>query len=186
VSGPLTLLDEAEDIARLLADAKTPVLLIGAAAMAVHHYVRFTRDLDLAVAVSTRDLKRLANLLVSEGRRVEVSLPDFHDPLDGVVDILTESGLVQLVNFGGTFPAIISDAHAATPQPLRPESPIPVIPLPHLIALKLYAGGAKSRLDIFELVRQNEALDRPALVALCRRYRLRGLASILREADSLS
>jgi hypothetical protein len=179
------LLDEAEAVAGALAEQGMRVLLIGAGAMAAHNYVRFTRDLDLAVAVSTSALSELARHLRSPGRTVECRLPDAEDPLDGVVDIVTGHGLVQIVNFGGTFPAVILDALAADPQPVRPGSPILIMPLPHLIVLKLYAGGSKSRLDIIELLRNNGELDRKALATLCRRYRLRGLTEIMREADSL-
>jgi hypothetical protein len=52
------LLDEAESIAQRLETEGIPVLLIGAGAMAVHHYVRFTRDLNMAVAISTQALER--------------------------------------------------------------------------------------------------------------------------------
>lgn len=179
------LLDEAEAVARVLAAEGTPVLLIGAGAMAAHNYVRFTRDLDLAVAISTSALENVTQRLKSYDWKVECCLPGINDPLDGVVDIVTPHGLVQLVNFGGTFPAVIADALDANPQPVRPASPLLITPLPHLIALKLYAGGSKSRLDIIELLRQNPSLERNALEALCRRYRLRGLRGIIREADSL-
>lgn len=185
VNGKFHLLDDAEAVARILTGQGLRVLLIGAGAMAAHHYVRLTRDLDLAVAVSTSALKDLARQVQSRGWTVECRLPGADDPLDGVVDILTGRGLVQIVNFGGTFPAVISDALASDPQPVRPGSPILIMPLPHLIVLKLYAGGSKSRLDMIELLRRNEELDRKALAALCRRYRLRGLTEILREADSL-
>lgn len=184
VSASSQLLDEAESIARLLEKESIPVLLIGAGAMAVHHYVRFTRDLDLAVAISTQALERLAGKLRSQGLRVEYNPPDPDDPLDGMVDVVTGSGLVQIVNFGGTFPSVISDALDASPAPVREGSPLLVMPLFHLIVLKLYAGGAKSRIDIIELLQKNGDLDRKALEALCRRYRLRGMKAILREADT--
>jgi hypothetical protein len=51
--------------------------------------------------------------------------------------------------------------------------------------LKLYAGGTKSKADIVELLRRNPAADRDRIRVLCRRYRLRGLEPLIREADGL-
>lgn len=59
-----------------------------------------------------------------------------------------------------------------------------IIPLPHLIGLKLYAGGMKSKADIVELLRRNPSFDRDTIRSLCRRYRLRGLEPLIREADT--
>lgn len=177
-----TLLDEAEALARLLQAEGIPALLIGAGAMAVHHYVRFTRDLDLAVAIPVQKLQELAEGLQSRGWNVTCRLPDLDDPLGGVMDVMTGTGLLQIVNFGERFPAVIQDALQADPVPVRPGSVLPVIPLPYLIVLKLYAGGRKSEADILELLGSNPELDRKELEALCQRYRLRGLKALLQEA----
>jgi len=178
-----TLLDEAEAVARFLEGQGIPVMLIGAGAMAVHHYVRFTRDLDMGVAVSVKLLQDLCGRLQASGWNVECRLPDHEDPLGGVVDIMTHSGLVQIVNFGGTFPAVILDALEIKPVPVRVGSPLRVIPLPYLIAMKLYAGGRKSQADILELLKYNPDLDRSQLESLSRRYRLRGLKALLKESE---
>jgi hypothetical protein len=55
-----------------------------------------------------------------------------------------------------------------------------------LIALKLYAGGFKSRADIMELIRRNPELDLNAVRDLCRRYRLAEIDEWLREVDGNS
>jgi hypothetical protein len=59
-----------------------------------------------------------------------------------------------------------------------------IVPLPQLVALKLYAGGSKSRADIVELLRRNPDVDLAPIRQACRRYRLRGLDAILRELRS--
>ncbi len=59
-----------------------------------------------------------------------------------------------------------------------------LVPLPQLVALKLYAGGSKSRADIVELLRRNPEADLSPIRTACRRYRLRGLEAILRELHS--
>ena len=56
-----------------------------------------------------------------------------------------------------------------------------IVPLPQLIALILGAGGHKSKSDITELLRHNPEADIQPIRDLCRRYRLRGLDSILKE-----
>lgn len=175
------LVAQAENVARFLADRGVASLLIGAGAMAVHHHVRFTRDLDLGVAVPFKELGTIASDLKNSRWDVDLSEPGADDPLDGVVDINTSAGLIQLINFGGTFPALIRDALASEPQPISPESRLLVVPLTYLIVLKLYAGGRKSELDILELLDRNPNLDRDALLDLCRRYRVRGLPKLLRE-----
>ena len=56
-----------------------------------------------------------------------------------------------------------------------------VIPIPQLVALKLYAGGLKSHSDIVELLRRNPEVDLEAIRETCRKYRLRGLDKVLEE-----
>lgn len=64
----------------------------------------------------------------------------------------------------------------------REGSPLKLVPLPHLIAPKLYAGGHKSKADIIELLARNPDLDLDETRAICRRYRLNGLDELIREA----
>ena len=61
------------------------------------------------------------------------------------------------------------------PSPWQPT-------LPHLVALKLYAGGTKSRADIVELLARNPDADMAAIRDLCRGWRLRGLEPLIEEA----
>jgi hypothetical protein len=73
--------------------------------------------------------------------------------------------------------AIVRDALTkATPLA---DSQIKVIPLAHLIALKLYAGGAKSRSDVFELLRPNPDLDRTKLRAFLHEFGLAGQLDVV-------
>ncbi len=58
-------------------------------------------------------------------------------------------------------------------MPLSPESPLRVVSLSHLIALKLYAGGWKSKGDVVELLERNrEHLDLAGLRDVCNRHGL--------------
>lgn len=56
-----------------------------------------------------------------------------------------------------------------------------IVPIPQLVALKLYAGGLASHADILELLRRNPQVDLEALRETCRNYRLRGLGKIIEE-----
>lgn len=131
-------------------------LLIGAVALAAHGYARNTEDIDLAVAVPPRRLAVLAEILRTEGRRVELSEADGQDPLGGVITIDASGALpVQIVNFdnspAGGFPALVRDSWTRGSPP--PEGLCGRLPQPEdLILFKLYAGGPKSELDILELL----------------------------------
>jgi hypothetical protein len=86
------------------------------------------------------------------------------------------------VNYGGRFPAAIEDGLAAADTVIRPESRLRIVPLPHLVALKLYAGGTKSRADIVELLSRNPDADMDAIRDLCQKWRLPGLEPLIAEA----
>jgi hypothetical protein len=45
-----------------------------------------------------------------------------------------------------------------------------VVDLPHLVALKLYAGGRKSMVDVLELLDRNPDADRARIRDLCARF----------------
>jgi hypothetical protein len=183
MTNPDALLAAAERIAARLAGRGIHAVLIGASALAAHRYVRHTEDIDLGVNVAICDLGSVAEGLREAGYDVSVREPDGQDPLGGVIDISGPFGLVQIVNFGERFPAVIDSGHAEATLCVRLGAGLRVIPLPHLIALKLYAGGMKSKADIVEVLKRNPDADRGAIRALCRQYRLRGLEPLIREAD---
>jgi hypothetical protein len=54
-----------------------------------------------------------------------------------------------------------------------------------LVALKLYAGGYKSKGDIVELLLRNPGADLAEVRAVCARYRLEGLEELIAEARAL-
>ncbi len=90
-------------------------------------------------------------------------------------------GLIQIISFDDRFPAAIRDALEGEDIRIRPGSLLRIIPIPQLVALKLYAGGWKSHSDIVELLRRNPEVDLSQLRETCRNYRLRGLDKILEE-----
>jgi hypothetical protein len=175
------ILRAAEQVADILKQHRIDAVVIGAVALAAHHYVRHTRDIDLGV---NADLSTLRSVLISlreGGFTAELHEPGGDDPLGGVIDISGSFGMLQIVSFGGRFPAVIEDAVRSATMVVRPGSSLKLVPLPQLVALKLYAGGLKSKADILELLRRNPDADIDSIRAACKRYRLRGLEEVLAE-----
>ena len=177
-----SLLEVAERVTELLASRGIDAILIGAAAMAAHGYVRFTQDVDLAVKVHLEELRRAADDLQAAGFDVTLREPDGADPLGGVIDVSGSFGMVQIVNFGDRFPAVIEAGLAEATLLVRVGSQLRIMPLPQLIALKLYAGGRKSQADVVELLARNPDADFERIRKVCDGYRLPGFQTLLREA----
>ena len=131
------------------------------------------------------DLARLRALSISltqAGFSVELREPDSQYPLGGVIDVRGDFGLLQIISFADRFPAVIDDAVQASTLHVREGSPLKLVPLPHLIALKLYAGGYKSKADIVEILKCNPDIDLDAARRLCADYWLPGLDELIDEA----
>ncbi len=182
---PGTLLDAAEQVMLILEQHQVDAVVIGAVALAAHHYVRMTHDLDLGVNADIHSLRAITSSLGAAGFKAELREPDGQDPLGGVIDITGSFGLLQIISFADRFPSVIEDALRATTVPIRPGSRLKLVPLPQLVALKLYAGGLKSRADVLELLTRNSEADLDEIRNACRRYRVSGLDAILRERQSL-
>lgn len=178
---PENVIRAAEEVVGILEARGVGAVVIGAVALAAHGYVRFTDDLDLGVNTDLGSLRQAADALRMAGFEVELREPDGHDPLGGVVDVRGPFGLVQIVNYGGLFPAVIEGGLAAAETVIRPGSGLRIVPLPHLVALKLYAGGTKSRSDIVELLARNPDADMAAIRHLCQNWRLSGLDPLIEE-----
>jgi len=182
---PEANLQAAERVAGLLERHGVPAVVIGAVALAAYRYVRHTEDIDLGVVADLAGMRMLVAALRDEEQfTAELSEPDGDDPLGGVIDVSGPFGLVQIVSFGDRFPDAIRDALAGDDVRVNPGSTLRIVPLAQLVALKLYAGGSKSKADIVELLRRNPEVDLTPIRKACRRYRLRGLEAILRELHS--
>jgi hypothetical protein len=181
--GDVTL-ELAARVAQVLEQEGAPAVIIGAMAMAAHHYARATEDLDLAVAVEPLQMRRLAKTLSALGVEVTLREPDPQDPLGGVIDVHgAGADRIQVVNFdnspAGGFPRLVREALTSS-SPLEPGSNLRVADLFSLIGFKLYAGGDKSWGDIRALLRRNAPVDLVALRAWCKERRLaRQLESVL-------
>jgi hypothetical protein len=174
-------LTAAENVVEILKRHQVGAVVIGAVALAAYHYVRHTRDLDLGVNADVPTLRNVLTSLRQAGFTAELREPDGVDPLGGVIDVTGAFGLLQIVSFAGHFPAAIEDALRTATLVVRPGSSLKLVPLPQLVALKLYAGGLKSKADILELLRRNPDANLDDIRAVCKRYRLHGLKDVLAE-----
>ena len=177
----IPILCAAEQVVEILKQHRIDAVVIGAVALAAYHYVRQTRDIDLGVNADLVTLRNVVASLREGGFTAELHEPDGADPLGGVIDITGGFGMLQIVSFGGRFPAVIEDAVRSATMVVRPGSSLKLVPLTQLVALKLYAGGLKSKADILELLRRNPDADIDSIRAACKRYRLRGLEEGLAE-----
>ncbi len=160
----------AADVAGVLAKHGVACAVIGAIAVAVHGYVRDTEDFDLATATDPFRVLPAVERELAARYAVELVTPDAEDPLGGCLNVTGDDfDPLQIVNFDNPLrPGAGAPGRAAvetaTPNLL---GPLAVVDLPHLIALKLYAGGRKSEMDVLELVDRNPTLDRVELARLC-------------------
>ena len=179
-----SLLVAAEGVLAVLRRHHVDAVVIGAVALAAHHYVRHAEDLDLGVNADLATMRALVVALGEAGFTAELREPDDNDPLGGVIDVTGSFGRLQIISYAGRFPAVIEDAVRASSMVVRQGSPLRLVPIPHLVALKLYAGGLKSKADIIELLSRNPEVDRQEVRALCKKYRLRGLDALIRQLSA--
>ena len=177
-----SLLRAAEDVIGILRRHRVDAVVIGATALAAYHYVRQTEDVDLGVNADLTTLRTITNALRKAGYTAELREPDGQDPLGGVVDVSGPFGLLQIISFANRFPAVIDDALRSSRLAVRQGSPLRLVPIPQLIALKLYAGGYKSKADIVELLIRNPEIDFEEIREVCRRYRLKGIDELIADA----
>ena len=182
MSEPEAILHAAERVLGILGQHRVDAVVIGAVALAAYHYVRQTDDIDLGVNADLPTMRAVTGSLRQAGFTAELREPDGHDPLGGVIDITGPFGLVQIISYADRFPAVIDDAVRASRLAVREGSPLRLVPIPQLIALKLYAGGYKSKADIVELLLRNPGLDLHEARAVCEKYRLSGLDELIAEA----
>jgi hypothetical protein len=183
VDDPEAILRAAETVVGILKRHRVDAVVIGAVALAAYHYVRQTNDIDLGVNADLATLRAVVTSLRGAGFTAELREPDSTDPLGGVIDVTGAFGLLQIISYAGRFPAVIDDAFRTARLVVRAGSPLRLVPIPQLIALKLYAGGHKSKADIVELLTCNPDLDLDEVRAVCERYHLSGLEELIAEAS---
>lgn len=148
--------------------------MIGGIAVAIHGYLRATRDLDLAIV--TGHLREHAAALDEAGIPAHYFAPDEMDPVDGVVRIeVAGADPVEIVNFGTTHPSVRQRLGLDAVQCAKPVlegSSLPIVGLGHLVAMKLLGGGIQDRADIVMLLRGRSVDEIADVENTCARYAL--------------
>ena len=160
----------------LLARNDVGAAVIGSVALAVHGHVRATTDLDLGVAVMAfESLRSTAEQLRDRGYDVDVGEPGVDDPLGGVVTVSgPDFDSVQIVNLrarSGRNERLARDAIEAAQRIEGID--LPVVDLPHLVALKLVSGSRQDQLDVVHLLRANPRARMEDVVEVCRKHGLK-------------
>lgn len=136
----------------------TVIALVGGYAVIAHGVERTTKDIDTLAIGSPYDNfgKDLSEFLNNElkGKGITVKyLPrsaDIHDPFQHEIiylkDLKGDTPLIYIIiaNYKWELEGILSS------KPEK-EIPIPILPKPYLIAMKLKAGSPKDDFDIIEL-----------------------------------
>jgi hypothetical protein len=174
-------LDAARQVAALLEELGIETALIGAMALAAHRYIRYTEDVDLATAVDpVTSLGVAVDALRNAGFEAALHLPDAQDPLGGVINIDRDDiERIQVVNFLNPWNDLaLVGQEAVRTATLLPGETLRVVDLSHLIALKLYAGGSRSKTDVIELLERNLDAELDEIRQVCGRF---GLGAALDE-----
>lgn len=175
----------AREVRAVVVEHGTPAALIGAAAMAVHGYVRATGDVDLAVVTDLATLRAISRAITTTlGAEVTFDEPDEDDPLGGVLTCRLDGALpVQVVNFVNERRVRNHNPGLEAIRTSSGDASMPVVDLPHLIALKLWAGGPKGQHDVRELLAVNADADLAAIDDVCHRFDLDDAWRPLRPAS---
>ena len=148
-----------------IAPLRIPAALLGGLAMAIWRHPRFTRDVDILLALDQTSVQELVARLETAGFRPKrgtglVKLGDLellqmiYEPKDALlgvqVDLLLAGNEFQRSALGRRVPAAIPDI----------DSPVDVLSCEDLILLKLFAGRVIDRADAAILLRANrQSLD---------------------------
>lgn len=174
-----TPIELAERVSQLAHGLGIDTVLIGAYALAVYRFVRGTADIDLATCVQLEQLRQLREAVEQEGLRTELTSPDEDDPLGGVLRVWKledEEGdpidPVEVVNYLNPY----RPRRTPAPDALRHAIPMtgkPALRYPRLgdlIALKLYAGGDDSLVDVVKVLAENLDSDLDEVRTICKQY----------------
>ena len=184
-------LELAERVAEIARTLNIATAVIGAQALAVHRYVRATRDVDLATAVDPYiDLRDLEEALRGAGFHVKRNLPDDDDSLGGMVRVWVDEDEddepiepVDVVNFVNPHRPRRAPARDALARAIPIEgSTLRCVTLPDLVAIKLDAGSRKDLADVVELLKRNPDADFEAIRAVCKEYGFDLIDDLIEEA----
>ncbi|MFV0427614.1 MAG: nucleotidyl transferase AbiEii/AbiGii toxin family protein [Beutenbergiaceae bacterium] len=151
------------DIATAFEQADVDYVIVGGMAVVLHGHTRMTVDIDLALDLETENLTRALDLLQGLGLRprLPVRPQDFIDQ-DTRESWISERNLIAFTMHDPADARREVDIFAHSPIPFQSlsaaaevmyvgQTPIRVVSLPHLIALKEQAGRPQDLADIAAL-----------------------------------
>jgi hypothetical protein len=138
-----------DEVAERLDHAAVPFALIGAGALAVHGISRATLDQDL-LATDARLLRAQFWSTLNASAALDARAGDADDPLAGMVRFTRPGDRIVDVVVGR--PGWMDDVLQRRIVVPLPGRDLPVVSLPDLILLKLYAGGVQDRWDLAQLL----------------------------------
>lgn len=171
--------DLAERVAQIADALGIRTVMIGGYALAAHHFVRATSDIDLATDIDLDALRRLEAAVTDAGLATRLSRPDEEDPLGGVLVVWAHADddgdpidAVEIVNFKNPHRPRQTPARAAIENgiPLEEKPALRYPRLADLIALKLYADDAADDADVVNVLAANPSADLEEIKATCMRY----------------
>ena len=137
------------ELIRLLDERGVAHCLIGAAAIAVHGWARYSADVDLL----TMDPQVLEPGFWSRHPAVEIRSGDLDDPLAGVVRWPADIPHDVIVGRKRVMRLAVETAEMVPSVGCRVATPLCIV------LLKLEAGGAQDRHDIVSLIQTRRAID---------------------------
>ncbi len=188
-----TPIELAERVAQLASKLGIETALIGAYALAAHHYVRGTDDVDLATNIELADLRRLQVAVEEAGLYSTLRMPDDEDPLGGVLVVWLEVDddgdpiePCEVINFVNPYRPRTTPANDAIRNAisLGAKSALRYPRLADLIALKLYSGGRRDTADVVELLVKNPTADVEEVRQVSKAHGFDQIDDLIEEANS--
>jgi len=170
---PLGALAEIADHLRRL---RTPFALVGGLAVSARGEVRFTRDVDLAVALDDRAVETLVSDLRATGYRIDTLLEHETAGRIATVRLRTRAGILVDVLCGssGIEPEIVA---SSTIMRLPEAGDVAVARAEELLAMKILSmtdRRLQDRIDARALLENNPELDLERVRLRLRQIRERG------------
>lgn len=164
------------DIAQWLARRGIPFALVGGIAVSVRAEVRFTRDVDLALALSERELESLVRDLRAAGYAILAIVEHESAQRTATVRLRSRAGITidVLAASSGIEGEIVA---AAKPVEVPDVGSVPVAAAEDLLAMKILSmtpGRPQDRIDAVNLVVTHPNLDLDLVRARLTLIRARG------------
>lgn len=141
-----------------------PIALVGGLAVSARSEPRFTRDVDLAVAVKRdSDAEALVRRLVGSGYRVAAQIEQEATGRLATVRLLPVDGAVVLDLLFASSGIESEIVHSSTRLTLFADVTVPVASIGHLIALKLLSRSPRRAQDDADLRALHAVADAAAL-----------------------